>query len=50
MHDTPKGLVIVILTVMTLNQKLDPTRGIRVYILPTITTYLNLSNQKGFPI
>ena len=38
------------LAVLTLNPKLNPATAIRTHILPTITTCLNLSHQKRFPI
>ena len=50
MHDTPNGLVVVMLTVLTLDPKLDPTTAVRAHILPTITTCLNLFHQKRFSI
>ena len=50
MHDTPNGLVVIMLTVLTLDPKLDPTTAVRAHILPTITTCLNLFHQKRFPI
>lgn len=49
-HDPPNGLVVVMLTVLTLNPKMDPTTAIRAHILPTVTTCLNLSHQKGLAI
>ena len=38
------------LTVLTLDPKLDPTTAVRAHILPTITTCLNLFHQKRFSI
>ena len=49
-HDAPNCLVIVMLTVLTLDPKLNPTTAICAHILPTVTTCLNLSHQKGLAI
>ena len=49
-HDPPNSLVVVMLSVLTLDPKLDPTTAVRADILSTITTCLNLFHQKGFPI
>ena len=49
-HDPLNGLVVVMLTVLTLNPKLNPTTAVRTHILSTATTCLNLFHQKRFPI
>ena len=49
-HDAANCLVIVMLTVLTLDPKLNPTTAICAHILPIITTCLNLFHQKRFPI
>ena len=49
-HDPPNGHVDVMLTVLTLDPKLNLTTAIRTHILSTATTCLNLSHQKGLPI